>query len=122
MGAVKTNTKPVFHKEPKTAFFMTLVNFFFQTALQLAIIHNADKNIVNYLLSKKASLEVTDTEGNNVIHLAVIYERTNHLYAIVNKNFNMSLLEQFNHEGKYIFYFYVIFKGQICVSWLKNRT
>lgn len=68
--------------------------------------HGTDKTIIEHLLSKNASLEVTDAEGNNVIHLAVLYERTDilpillkHLSAIPS-----GVLNQYNHEGKSLIY------------------
>lgn len=74
---------------------------FFQTPLQLAVIHGADTKIVECLLGKAASLEVTDPDGNNIIHLAVQYERTRILSMLLESIPKKShLLDQHNHEGK----------------------
>lgn len=74
-----------------------------QTPLQLAVMNDTGKNIIEHLLSNNASLEVTDAEGNNVVHLTVLYERTDvlpillkHLSAIPS-----AVLNQYNHEGKF---------------------
>lgn len=74
-----------------------------QTPLQLAVMHGTDKTIIEHLLSKNASLEVTDAEGNNVIHLAVLYERTDILPILLNylSVIQSSVLNQYNHEGKF---------------------
>lgn len=70
------------------------------TALQLAVLHDSHPLIVKTLLEHGARLEVVDSEGNNIIHLAIESKRTDILDIILRfadeRKFN---LDDFNAEG-----------------------
>ncbi|CAG9820518.1 unnamed protein product [Phaedon cochleariae] len=70
------------------------------TPLQLAVTNMASCDVIDYLLSKGASLEAIDSEGNNILHLAIEYRRTDALASLLRfateRDFN---LDQHNHEG-----------------------
>ncbi|KAJ8917354.1 hypothetical protein NQ315_002376 [Exocentrus adspersus] len=70
------------------------------TALQLAILNDCSPQIVKTLLDHGAGLEVEDSEGNNILHLAVENKRTEVLDILLRfadqPNFN---LDNFNAEG-----------------------
>nr|XP_023011614.1 uncharacterized protein LOC111501919 [Leptinotarsa decemlineata] len=70
------------------------------TALQLAIMNDSSEDIIAFLLSKQASLSVTDSEGNNVLHLAIEYQRTDALKTLLDHAYKVKFnLDQHNHEG-----------------------
>lgn len=63
--------------------------------------YDSDRNIVDCLLANKARIDIMDSEGNNIIHLAVKYERTNLLPILLNAPIrSCNVLNQYNHEGK----------------------
>ncbi|XP_018569985.1 uncharacterized protein LOC108909987 [Anoplophora glabripennis] len=70
------------------------------TALQLAVLNDSNPLIVKMLLAHGASLEVVDSEGNNIIHLAIEWKRTEMLDILLRsadeRKFN---LDDFNAEG-----------------------
>lgn len=68
--------------------------------LQLAIINDSPVNIIGALLTNGASVHLTDSEGNNVIHYAVEYERAEALKWLLSYTGpNINCIDEHNHEG-----------------------
>ncbi|KAJ8930059.1 hypothetical protein NQ314_017188 [Rhamnusium bicolor] len=70
------------------------------SALQLAIFNDSNPEIVKLLLTNGASLEVTDTEGNNILHLAAEFRRKEMLDIILKTAEERGFsLDHYNAEG-----------------------
>ncbi|CAH1183408.1 unnamed protein product [Ceutorhynchus assimilis] len=72
------------------------------TSLQLAIIHNADIQIVEMLLNAGANIRETDKEGNNIFHLLAQFERLNMLQIVLKhcKLYNLlDCADRYNYNG-----------------------
>lgn len=70
----------------------------FQTPLQLAIFNGSDPEIFEVLLHSGADASIVDTEGNNVIHLAVLHSNEQILDVLL-QNVHVSTLDSFNYDG-----------------------
>ncbi|XP_057669089.1 uncharacterized protein LOC130901618 [Diorhabda carinulata] len=68
--------------------------------LQLAIINDSPVNIIGALLTNGASVHLTDSEGNNVIHYAVEFERAEALKWLLSYiGPETNCIDEYNHEG-----------------------
>ncbi|XP_044763588.1 uncharacterized protein LOC123320356 [Coccinella septempunctata] len=70
------------------------------TPLQLAVINNVSVDIVKVLLEYNADLSVLDSEGNNVLHLAVEHNRTDLVRIFLDQLESSKLdINCFNYDG-----------------------
>ncbi|XP_045467066.1 uncharacterized protein LOC123675663 [Harmonia axyridis] len=70
------------------------------TPLQLAVVQSVGTDIVEVLLKYDADMSVLDSEGNNVLHLAVEHNRNDLVQIFLEKlNADNLDIDQFNYDG-----------------------
>ncbi|CAH0548692.1 unnamed protein product [Brassicogethes aeneus] len=79
--------------------YINLLNQNKYTPLQVAILSEASKEIVTFLLAHGADVSLTDQEGNTVFHLAVQMNNFNALEELCKPNVDNPIIDQFNYEG-----------------------